>query len=251
MQVWQEQKTVSAGWKRKPDRLPMRGGSRGLSRIVYVWLQRRRSTAPTRRDARWPLRTARPIHCKNLSIAIVYGYPERDGDTVYNSAIFIDQHGRPLANHRKTVLPIGNEPDWFATGSGFSIFRFGDATIAMVICYECEFPEIVRSVALGGAEVVLVVTAGGKDWEQVSKLVVPSRAYENGIFMVYANYCGTENGHGFCGLSCIIDPSGADLARARKAEGTVSAVLDLGLIAEARARVPFLKDQEGVVSKLI
>ena len=188
---------------------------------------------------------------KNLSIAIVYGYPERDGDTVYNSAIFIDQHGRPLANHRKTVLPIGNEPDWFATGSGFSIFRFGDVTIAMVICYECEFPEIVRSVALGGAEVVLVVTAGGKDWEQVSKLVVPSRAYENGIFMVYANYCGTENGHGFCGLSCIIDPSGADLARARKAEGTVSAVLDLGLIAEARARVPFLKDQEGVVSKLI
>ena len=97
----------------------------------------------------------------------------------------------------------------------------------------------------------MVATAGGRDWEQVPKFVVPSRAYENGIFIVYANYCGTENGLGFCGLSCIIDPSGADLVRARKDEGIVSAVLDLGLIAEARARVPFLKDQEGVVSKLI
>jgi predicted amidohydrolase len=187
---------------------------------------------------------------KELGVAIAYGYPEREGEEVYNALILIDEQGRTLANHRKTVLPLGHEHDWFATGSGFSLFRFGGATVAMVICYECEFPEIVRNVALGGADVVVVATAGGKDWEQVPKFVIPSRAYENGVFMVYANYCGTENGHGFSGLSCIVDPYGADLARAGKAEAMISADLNLGLIAEARSQVPFLSDHKEVLSKL-
>jgi len=187
---------------------------------------------------------------KELGVAIAYGYPERDGDTVYNAFVFIDDHGRTLANHRKTVLPVGIEHDWFATGSSFRVFPFKDAMIAMVICYECEFPEVVRHVALGGADIVLVATAGGKDWEQVPTLVVPSRAYENGIFMAYANYCGVENSHGFCGLSCILDPYGADLARAGKAEEVISADVDLGLVSEARGKLPSLRDQKGVVSKL-
>ena len=179
---------------------------------------------------------------KELGLAIAYGYPERDGDTVFNACIFIDDHGRTLANHRKTILPPGMEHDWFAAGTGFTVFRFGGATIALVICYECEFPEIMRGVALDGADIVLIATAGGKDWEQVPRFVVPSRAYENGIFIAYANYCGEENGHGFCGLSCIVDPSGTDLARAGKSHEVISATLDLGLIAEARAKIPFLRD---------
>ena len=186
---------------------------------------------------------------KELGLGVAYGYPERDGDTVYNAFIFIDDHGRTLTNHRKTVLPVGIEHDWFATGSSVPLFRFRGARIAMLICYECEFPEIVRSVAVGGAEIVVVATACGEDWEQVPTCVVPSRAYENGIFMVYANYCGVENGHGFCGLSCIVDPSGADLARANKSEGVIHASIDLNLIAQARAKVPFLRDQHAAVSK--
>lgn len=187
---------------------------------------------------------------KELGVAIAYGYPEMEGEKVYNSLIFIDQRGRKLANHRKTVLPVGIEHDWFATGSDFSHFRFSGATIAMVICYESEFPEIVRSVASGGADVVLVVTASSRDWAQVPKLVIPSRAYENGVFMVYANYCGEENNHGFCGLSCIVDPFGADLARAGKVEETISADLDFSLIAKARSQLPFLKDRNEVLSNL-
>jgi predicted amidohydrolase len=191
------------------------------------------------------------VLAKELGLAIAYGYPERDGDTVYNAFLFVDDFGNPLANHRKTVLPVGIEHDWFATGSSFSLLRYRNATIALIICYECEFPEIVRNVALAGAYIVLVATAGGKDWEQVPKFVVPARAYENGIFVAYANYCGAENGHAFCGLSCIVDPYGTDLARAGKAEEAISANLDLGLIAEARAKVPFLRDHQGIVSQLI
>lgn len=190
------------------------------------------------------------ILAEELGIAVSYGYPERDGNTVYNAFLFIDNHGKVLANHRKTVLPIGVEHDWFATGSSFPVFRFGGAMIALVICYECEFPEIVRNVALRGADIVLVATASGKDWEQVPKFVVPARVYENGIFLAYANYCGAENGHGFCGLSCIVDPFGAKVAHAGKTQEVITAELNLDLIAEVREKVPFLKDQRHVALQL-
>ena len=186
----------------------------------------------------------------DLNIAIAYSYPERDGDTVYNASIFIDDQGRTLANHRKMILPPGTEHDWFATGSSVPVFRFKDATITLLICYECEFPEIMRHAALEGAQIVLVATAGGEEWEQVPTFVIPSRAYENGIFIVYANYCGVENGHGFCGLSCIVDPYGADLARAGRTEHVISACLDLGLVVEAREKIPFLRDQRNIISRL-
>lgn len=187
---------------------------------------------------------------KDLGLSIAYGYPERDGETVYNAFIFFDDQGRVLANHRKTVLPLGIEHDWFATGSNVLVFRFRGATIAMLICYECEFPEIVRHAALEGAEIVLVATAGGAAWEQVPTCVIPSRAYENGIFIAYANYCGVDNGHGFCGLSCVVDPYGVALARAGRTEDVISACLDLGIVAEAREKVPLLRDQRSVVSQL-
>ena len=185
---------------------------------------------------------------RELGIAIVYGYPERDGDSVYNSAIFIDDSGQILANHRKTVLPDGIEPNWFEAGDGLTLFRFRGTTMALMICYECEFPETVRRAAAGGAEVVFVPTACG--WEQVPNLVVPSRAYENGVFMVYANYGGVENGHAFAGLSCIVDPYGKDLARAEQPEEAISAKLDFGLVAEAHTRLPYLRDHQKTPSKL-
>ena len=190
------------------------------------------------------------VLAKDLNVAIAFGYPERDGETVYNAFIFIDDQGRTLANHRKTVLPPGIEHDWFATGSNVTVFDFAGATVAMLICYECEFPEIIRQAALEGAQIVLVATAGGAEWAQVPTSVIPSRAYENGIFIAYANYCGVENGHEFCGLSCVVDPYGAELALASKAEAVFSAYLDLALIAEAREKVPFLTDQRRVVSQL-
>jgi len=190
------------------------------------------------------------VLAKDLKIAVAFGYPERDGETVYNAFIFIDDEGRTVANHRKTILPPGIENDWFATGSNVTVFPFAGATVAMLICYECEFPEITRHAAMEGAQIVLVATAGGAEWEQVPTSVIPSRAYENGFFIAYANYCGVENGHGFCGLSCVVDPSGADLARAGKTEGVISAELDLERVAEARGKVPFLRDQRSVVSQL-
>lgn len=179
-----------------------------------------------------------------LGVAILYGYPERSDEAIFNSAIFIDADGKVLANHRKSVLPDGIEPDYFQTGSTLTMFTFKSAKVALMICYECEFPETVRSVAASGAEVVLVCTA--TQWTQVPDYVVPSRAFENGVFMVYANPAGPENGTQFPGRSCIVDPYGNDLARAGGEEAVISAQLDIGLVKKAQMRLPFLRDYQKV-----
>jgi len=71
---------------------------------------------------------------KALGVAIVYGYPERCDDGMFNSAAFIDANGDLLANHRKSVLPDGIEGDWFDTGNAFTLFSYKGVTMAMLIC---------------------------------------------------------------------------------------------------------------------
>lgn len=115
----------------------------------------------------------------------------------------------------------------------------------MVICYQCEFPEIVRDVAIRDAVIVLVTTAGGKDWKEVQKFIIPARTYENGIFMAYANYSNAENGHGFCGLCCIVEPGETSLARAGPTEEIIFANIDISLAAKAREKYHF-----SVISKV-
>lgn len=185
---------------------------------------------------------------QELGVAILYGYPERADGQVYNSALLIDNDGTVLVNHRKTVLPDGIEPDWFTAGDDFTLVTLGDATVAVMICYECEFPEPVRRACSAGADIILVVTACG--WDQVPDLVVPSRAFENGVFILYANFCGIENDHAFCGLSCIVDPYGNDLARAGRDEEAITAALDLSLVAQARTRLPYLRDHQKIPSDI-
>jgi predicted amidohydrolase len=73
------------------------------------------------------------------------------------------------------------EPAWFDTGDELTMFPYHGFKLALMICFECEFPESVRQVSALGADVVLVPTACA--WEQVPNLVAPTRAYENGVFM--------------------------------------------------------------------
>jgi predicted amidohydrolase len=71
-------------------------------------------------------------------------------------------------------------------------------------------------------------------------MVVPVRAYENGVFVAYANYCGAGAGESYLGESVICGPDGRDLARAAKTPALVTATLDLNEIARARRFLPFL-----------
>ncbi len=68
-------------------------------------------------------------------------------------------------------------------------------------------------------------TALGAQCGIVSEKVMPTRAFENGVFICYANSFGQENGMDFFGGSCIVAPDGADLARAGSAAEILSSTV--------------------------
>ena len=178
--------------------------------------------------------------------AIAYGYPQRDGDAFYNAVQCIGADGRPLANHRKLQLPSDYERASFTRGDCLTPFLLNGWKASLLVCYDVEFPEAVRGCALGGADLVIVPTALKDRWGFVAQKMVPTRAFENGVFLMYANYAGGERDWTYLGESCVIGPDGSEVARAGSGEEMLRGTLDPSLIAPARATLPYLKDRDAI-----
>jgi len=187
---------------------------------------------------------------KASSTAIVYGYPEQHADALYNSAACIDANGQPIANHRKLMLPPGFESNYFVAGNHSTVFELFGFKVALLICYDAEFPETVRQMALAGAQLVIVPTALASQWGVVSEKLIPTRAFENGVWVAYANHAGQENGLSYYGGSCIVTPEGIDAARADFTECVIQAQLDLDSVLAAQERLPYLQGVTDLRNKL-
>lgn len=177
-------------------------------------------------------------------LAIGYGYPERDGDKIYNAVQLIGPDGSRLANYRKTHLFGEFENAWFTPGDDPVVQADLDGTrIGLLICYDVEFPENVRAHALAGTELLLVPTALMRPYEIVTQTILPARAWENQLHIAYANRCGPEGDLDFAGLSCLVAPDGTARARAGLAEDLIVADADPDLLRTARAENTYLGDR--------
>ena len=111
-------------------------------------------------------------------IALVFGYPELVGDAVANAAVLIGPDGVVLANYRKSHLFGDLDRAMFKTvGAEFPLAQLGGLKIGLLICYDIEFPEPARLLALQGADVILVPTAQMEPYHQVAQYVIPTLAY--------------------------------------------------------------------------
>jgi predicted amidohydrolase len=200
----------------------------------------RLAEAPDGASAQAIQRTAR-----EAGIAILYGYPERAaGGQVYNTAQLIDRAGRIAASYRKTHLFGNIDRAAFAAGAALpDVVDLDGLRIGILICYDVEFPENVRTLALKGADLVAVPTALMQPFDIVARTIVPARAYENQVFLAYADRCGTEGDLVYCGLSCVVAPDGSDLARAGRGEALIVADLDAERLAQSRRLNTHLKDR--------
>jgi len=183
---------------------------------------------------------------KRFRTAILYGYPEQDGDACYNAVACVGPDGVSVANHRKLQLPSDFERECFARGGRLTFFELAGYRLGLLVCYDVEFPEAVRGCALGGAEIVVAPTALRSRWTFVARQMIPTRAFENGVFLVYANYAGEESDWHYLGESCIIGPDGSEIARAGVDEQVLRANLDPGLIGAARSVLPYLTDRDAI-----
>lgn len=167
-------------------------------------------------DAGGPTEAAVAEIARRHGLAIVYGYPERaPGGAAYNAATMIGPDGVVRGRHRKVHL-FGDvdRGQFVANPDRPATFDFDGTRVGMLICYDVEFPESVRSLTLDGARLVLVPTANMVGCEEVQEVLVRARACENNCGVVYANYCGVDDAFEYNGQSMICGPRGEILAQA-------------------------------------
>lgn len=163
---------------------------------------------------------------------LTIGWAERLGDTVYNAATCFDDTGGQCAHYRKIQLFGPMEKATFTAGSAYTIFELFDQKIALLICYDVEFPQHCEALTRQGVHLILVPTANPKGFEHVSRVLVPARAAEMGLTIAYANYCGQEGDLAYAGQSLIVGPDSVPLATAGVSETLLVADLSpLGHIA--------------------
>jgi predicted amidohydrolase len=177
-------------------------------------------------------------------IALVVGYPELTPDgALYNSAAYLDPSGEVLEVRRKTHLFGELDRRWFAAGSqAVSMVDHQDLRIAMMICYDIEFPENARMAALAGAHLIAVPTAQMQPFELVADVLVRTRAWENQVYVAYANHDGVEGGTTYVGRSSIVAPDGSVLDRREAGTGLLWADVDPELVRRCQLANPYLTD---------
>lgn len=191
-----------------------------------------------------PLPAALAGVARETGIALLTGWPERAGDVVFNAAALIERDGSVLANHRKLHLFGGDETALYRPGERFTLAELDGVRLGILICYDVEFPEAVRALALAGAELVAVPTALMPPYDAVARILVPARAAENQVFIAYANRVGRETTLEYIGQSCVCDPDGRDLARADgNSETLLIADLDLAAVGRSRGAQFYLRDR--------
>ena len=170
----------------------------------------------------------------DLGIHLVAGITERDGDTLYNSALVTGPEGY-IGTYRKAHL-WGRENLFFSKGNlGFPVFATALGLVGVAICYDGWFPETFRQLTLKGAEIVCIPTNWVPMPDQppgeaaMANLLHRAAAHSNGIFIACADRIGVERGQPFEGQSLIIGPRGWILAgpASRDKPETLTAEVDL------------------------
>jgi predicted amidohydrolase len=187
---------------------------------------------------------------KENSIAIVAGISDRDGDSIFNTQVFVSANGDVLGKYRKTHLVTAaplDERVCFSPGNEFVTCQIRDFNIGLSICYDLRFPEMARTLAVKyGANVIVNSSAWPVVRAEHLRILALARAVENQSYFIVANRVGTDDGVTLCGGSVIVDPAGKILAAAPAGrEELIEAEISSEIIDDVRKRVPAFSHRRG------
>jgi len=152
--------------------------------------------------------------CQELGFHVIVGLLEKDADKCYNAAVLIGPEGL-VGKYRKNHLPFLGIDRFIDRGDRpFQVYQTPIGNIGIHICYDCNFPESARVMALLGADIIVLPTNWPEGREKVVKYLINARAYENRVNFVAVDRVGNERGTKFIGRSKIISASGDALAEA-------------------------------------
>ena len=166
---------------------------------------------------------------------LVLGLLEREGEVLYDTVLAVSPDGQVIPYRKSHLYPT--ESALFGAGTELVVAPTPAGRLGMMICFEHAFPEVATTLALRGAQVLVIPSAVPIGYEHLLTLRTRARAQDNQVFAVGCNLAG----NGFCGRSLVADPRGEVLAEAGAEETVLRAVLDLAAIDRERAREPALR----------
>jgi predicted amidohydrolase len=155
--------------------------------------------------------------CERLDAYAICGMLQRDGDLLRNTAVFVGPEGL-IGTYWKTHLPFLGVDRFVTPGDELTVWETPLGRIGVEICYDLRFPEVTRTLALKGADLVAHPTNFPMAAKVQTELITVARAAENRIYLLTANRVGKERWGEFCGWSQIVDPYGKRLAEAGETE---------------------------------
>ena len=197
-----------------------------------------------------PMTDAFAERARRYGIVVVLNLYERDGNQAYDCSPVIDADGRLLGRTRMihiTEYACFHEQGYYTPGdTGAPVYQTKAGRIGVAICYDRHYPEYMRALAVGGADVVVVPQAGSVgEWpDGLYEAEMQVAAFQNGYFTALCNRVGVEECLTFSGESFVCAPDGRVIARAPAAEDTILyADLDLTQTGHSHARRLFLRDR--------
>jgi predicted amidohydrolase len=179
--------------------------------------------------------------------------PEKYEGKTYNSSFFINPEGEIIGVHRKIHLFDIDVPDaisfkeslTLAAGNKVTVVDTELGKIGICICYDIRFPELLRLMALEGAELIVVpgafnMTTGPAHWKSLIKV----RAVDNQVYVAAASPARDENASYVAyGHSMVADPWGNILNEAGTGEEIIYTQINLPEIKKIRKELPLLENR--------
>jgi N-carbamoylputrescine amidase len=185
---------------------------------------------------------------RELGLVVVLNLFERDGERTYDSSPVIDADGALVGVTRMihiTEYSCFHEQGYYTPGNtGAPVYGTRAGRIGVAICYDRHFPEYMRALALGGADLVVVPQAGAIDeWpDGLYEGEMQVAAFQNGYYVALCNRVGREDCLEFAGESFVCAPDGRVIARAgRGTDEVLIADVDPRSLPHSHARQLFLK----------
>jgi predicted amidohydrolase len=171
--------------------------------------------------------------CGELRLHSVIGVLATGDDQLWNTALLLGPRGL-IGRYDKTHIPSLGADSYVTAGRGpYEVYPTAIGRIGLQICYDWRFPEVTRSLALAGADVVVMPTCSPASSSELADFVPRTRAVENAVFFVMVNRIGPDGPADFLGRSQVVDPGGRVLVDAGDREGLVTADID---VSEARSK---------------
>ena len=168
---------------------------------------------------------------KELGVHVVWPTYRRADQPgrVWNSSVLIGPDGEIIGTYDKTHPFPGERRDsggWTEVGTAAEVYETELGTIGMIICYDGDFPELSRLLAVKGAEIIVRPSALLRSFD-IWYITNCARAYDNHVYMVSTNMVGPDAAENYYfGHSMIVNPIAWRLAQARGTEEIISAKLD-------------------------